>query len=703
MLDSPLPCTACGTANPAQALFCFTCGQPLQASATASNTLTGLLTEDHLLKQRYCILTQIGAGGFGAVYKAADTQFGNRLVAIKEMSQRSLTPQEVAEATEAFKREVLMLADLRHPNLPRIYDHFNDGGRWYLVMDFIEGQTLEEYLNSQPRGHLPPEEVLDIGIQLCNVLGYLHTRQPPIIFRDLKPANIMRTPGQHLYLIDFGIARHFKPGQVKDTMPLGSPGYAAPEQYGKMQTTPRADIYSLGVTLHQLLTGNDPTRTPFLLAPLQLHATPTLSGLEILIKQMLELDEMKRPANTAVIKQALQHIAAQQSAKRVWSLPPEETSAYYQPLIAPREVTSSRQRQIFEGQQPHEPKFKRGPSRRALLLGGLAGLGLVGGATTLWQLLAQRQSTPATPLPPRVTALQPGRVMIYRGHTDGVASIAWSPNGKSIASASFDKTVQVWEADSGRKILTYRHHTNAVWDVAWSPDGKQIASGAMDKTVQQWNAVSGSRIFTYNTSPTAPGDMAWSPDGKYLAVAAFVQIGQGIVQIWDVATHRMVNFYPSPYPYSIAWSPDSKRIAIGTAEANIRIWNVSTGDTPAILTGHTGWLTGVAWSPDGKYLASSSEDGSVRIWEAETGKNVFIFARHGEYGKMNTAAWSPDSLRIVSGSNNATAQVWDALTGHNLYVYGGHSNIVSSAGWSSNGKLIATGSYDHTVQVWQAP
>lgn len=702
MLNSPLPCIACGTVNPAQALFCFTCGQPLHASATASNTLTGLLTADHLLKQRYRILTQIGAGGFGAVYKAADTQFGTRLVAIKEMSQRSLTPQEVAEATAAFKREALLLADLRHPNLPRIYDHFTDGGRWYLVMDFIEGQTLEEYLKSQLQGCLPPEEVLDIGTQLCNVLGYLHTRQPAIIFRDLKPANIMRTPDQHLYLIDFGIARHFKPGQVKDTMPLGSPGYAAPEQYGKLQTTPRADIYSLGVTLHQLLTGDDPTRSPFLLAPIQLHGTHTLARLETLVKQMLELDETKRPADMAVIKQTLQHIAAQQSAKQVWGLPAQETSPSYQPLTAPQGATSSRQRLLLESQQPLDPKSRRGPSRRALLLGGLAGLGLVGGATTLWQLLAQRQSTPATPLPTAVPALRPNTVMIYRGHTGQINDVAWGPDGKSLASASADKTVQVWEAESGRKIVTYRH-TEVVLDVAWSPDGKQIASGAADDTVQQWSAVSGSRIFTYDTNPIA---LAWSPDGKYLAVADyadFAQTGQGIVQVWDIVTHRMVTSYPGPLPYSITWSPDSKRIAIGTIGATIQIWDVSTGDTPAILTGHTGWLTGVAWSPDGTYLASSSVDGSVRIWEAKTGENVFIFARHFEYGWMNTAAWSPNSLRIVSGSNNATAQVWDALTGDHLYVYRGHSNIVSSAGWSSDGKLIATGSNDRTVQVWQAP
>src|SRR5256884_4759945 len=213
VLSSPFYCDSCGAANRSQAAFCFACGQPLHHSGgKQSRPTTGLLVHNHLLKQRYRILQQVGKGGFGAVYKAADLQFGNRLVAIKEMSQNSLSAQELAEATTAFNREALLLASLTHPNLPRIYEQFTDVGRWYLVMDFIEGQTLEARLDQasnamgQPQG-LPLQTVLGIGIQLCTLLDYLHTRQPPIIFRDLKPANVMLTSHEHVYLIDFGIAR----------------------------------------------------------------------------------------------------------------------------------------------------------------------------------------------------------------------------------------------------------------------------------------------------------------------------------------------------------------------------------------------------------------------------------------------------------------------------------------------------------------
>src|SRR6266496_4111010 len=271
-----------------------------------------------LLRNRYFILSEFGAGGFGWVYKARDIQSGDRLVAIKEVRLLGLHPKAMLEATTAFQREASVLSQLDHPNLPRLYEHFQNPGHWYLVMDFIAGETLEQYQSKPPNRHLLLSEVLDIGLQLCIVLDYLHSQQPPIVFRDLKPANIMRTPTGQLYLIDFGIARYFKPGQAKDTVALGSLGYAAPEQYGRVQTTPRADIYSLGAVLHQLLTGKDPSEAPLRFTPLRgKHASRrsdpgglTSSMVDVmmdrlgkLINSMLELDMNKRPASVTLIKQ----------------------------------------------------------------------------------------------------------------------------------------------------------------------------------------------------------------------------------------------------------------------------------------------------------------------------------------------------------------------------------------------------------------
>src|SRR5258706_414757 len=176
-------------------------------------------------------------------------------------------------------------------------------------------------------------KVFDIGIQLCTVLGYFHTPQPSIIFRDLKPANILLTPHGQIYLIDFGIARHFKPGQSRDTIAFGSPGYAPPEQYGKTQTTPRADIYALGATLHQLLTGDDPTQTPFRFAPLQLRSQTTPVGLDTLIMRMLEIDENRRPASMHAIKLELQRFAAQRTTRQVGILQPGTMYVYASPLV----------------------------------------------------------------------------------------------------------------------------------------------------------------------------------------------------------------------------------------------------------------------------------------------------------------------------------------------------------------------------------
>src|SRR6266446_387301 len=264
--------------------------------------MNGSLQPGTLLARRYRILAQIGVGGFGTVYKARDRRQHGKLVAIKEINMAALSAQEKIEVTDSFNREITLLSRLEHKHLPHIHNQYTDPEHWYIVMDYIEGQTLEELLARSPKGRLSLNQVAKIGIALCDVLAHLHNQSPSIIYRDVKPSNIMLTPWGRLYLIDFGIARRYQPGQPRDTGPLGSPGYAAPEQYGRMQTTVQTDIYGLGVTLQTLLTGKE---------PLEIRQQGIPTGVRIpwklqaLISQMMDPDPSRRPRGMAEVKRAL--------------------------------------------------------------------------------------------------------------------------------------------------------------------------------------------------------------------------------------------------------------------------------------------------------------------------------------------------------------------------------------------------------------
>lgn len=277
---------------------------------------TGKLAPQSLLHQRYLIVGQAGRGGMSAVYEAVDTQFGNHRVAIKEMSQGKLNDYELTEATTRFQQEAELLGSLHHPNLPTIYDGFSEDGRSYLVMEYIDGKTLLQMLKDSGGRPLPVAHVLDYAIQLCNILMYLHSQNPPIIFRDLKPTNVMVKGNGHVMLIDFGIARLFKEGQAQDTVFLGSPGYASPEQHGTSQTNPRSDLYSLGATLHCCLTGRDPFHAAdrFAFPPVQLMNPSVPVELDQLIQRMVSLDEEQRPNSALEVRQELLKIKQKYSA-----------------------------------------------------------------------------------------------------------------------------------------------------------------------------------------------------------------------------------------------------------------------------------------------------------------------------------------------------------------------------------------------------
>lgn len=256
---------------------------------------------------RYQVVRLVGQGGMSNLYLAHDRKYSNATVVIKEMTASYSDPKEQQMAVDLFHREAKLLASLNHRHIPKVYDYFQFAGKYYLSMEYIDGVDLAVKLEEQ-KSFLPEAQVLDWGRQIATVLFYLHKHEPPIVFRDVKPSNIMIS-SNGVKLIDFGIARHFDQAKKGDTMRIGSPGYAPPEQYAA-QTDPRSDIYALGVTLHHALTGRDPTatNTPFLVPPAR-DINPALSeAAAAMLARATQLDPSDRYQSALDMKKDIQAI-----------------------------------------------------------------------------------------------------------------------------------------------------------------------------------------------------------------------------------------------------------------------------------------------------------------------------------------------------------------------------------------------------------
>jgi serine/threonine-protein kinase len=268
--------------------------------------VTGNLPTGTVLKRHYRILRKVAQGGMGAVYESTDIELpiGNRW-AIKEISPAALPPGERTQAVADFRREAQMLARLEHNNLVKVVETFEELGKHFLVMEFVPGRTLLNVLDLAG-GPLPEERVLTWARQVIDVIHYLHTQDPPIIYRDLKPANVMLVEGtERIKLIDFGIARLHKVGKTSDTEAFGTAGYAPPEQYGKGQTDQRSDIYAFAATMHHLLTNRDPSLNPFNWLSIRRYNPGVSVRLDTALMQALNLDPQKRFQSVEAFAQAL--------------------------------------------------------------------------------------------------------------------------------------------------------------------------------------------------------------------------------------------------------------------------------------------------------------------------------------------------------------------------------------------------------------
>jgi outer membrane protein assembly factor BamB len=278
--------------------------QQLRAKA---GTEQGTLEPGFTLQGRYLILGILGVGGMGSVYQARDQHFPNvtKLVAVKEMINLAPDPVLRDMIVRNFEREANILATLNHPSIPEIYDYFTDNDRSYLILEFINGKDLESVL-TEASGFLPEGDVIEWTVQLCDVLSYLHEHKPqPIVFRDMKPSNVMLDHHGHIRLIDFGIAKGFQAGQ-KGTM-IGTEGYSPPEQY-RGEASPSGDIYALGATLHHLLTKQDPRLEPpfsFTERPIRKANPAVTPELEAVVNTALAYNNSDRFPSARVMKEAL--------------------------------------------------------------------------------------------------------------------------------------------------------------------------------------------------------------------------------------------------------------------------------------------------------------------------------------------------------------------------------------------------------------
>ena len=319
-------CPDCGRENPLDARICPECGASLEKGKTREFTL---------LDNRYEILEVIKSGAMGCVYRALDSRLGN-IVAVKKMLSFHGSNSERQYAEKRFMEEAKLLSNLHHSGLPKVSDFFitNDpetGDKaHYLVMTFVNGIDLETMMENRSKDSLPFQEVKEYFEQILEILQYLHSQTPPVIYRDMKPSNVM-VEKDRVFLVDFGIARIFQ-GERQGTM-IGTPGYASPEQY-KGFTDQKSDLYSLGVVIHYLLTGvdpGDPANPPFQFKPIRNYNRNVPEAFDKLIMSMLEVVPENRPQSAGEVLDKIGKSEKKQKSSAITPLTTSPGSSGYSP------------------------------------------------------------------------------------------------------------------------------------------------------------------------------------------------------------------------------------------------------------------------------------------------------------------------------------------------------------------------------------
>jgi WD40 repeat protein len=666
------------------------------------------------IEGRFTLIRQLGEGGMGQVWLAEQTAPVRRLVALKLIRAGMYD-----EATALrFQAERQSLAMMDHPCIAKVFEAGSTSqGQPYFVMEYVPGLPITGYCDGKRFGI---RQRLELFVQVCEGVQHAHQKAVIHRDLKPANILVVEVDGKPVpRIIDFGLARPIMVKTLDQSLSvqlgqlLGTPGYMSPEQLDPRikDVDTRTDVYSLGVTLYVLLSGWCPfeisgTSSPEEWLRQQREAEPIRPSARLSAARdtATEIAAARGTESKALIHQlrgdldSITMKALERERDRRYGTV-SELAADLKRLLNHEPVTARPASALYRTR-----KFVRRHRAAAAIGGTVSALAIAASAAGLIAMRKQQeaeyQATQALQAQSRLlteaaaqhlkdwdvsgaqgiilevlrnpkfaTSRTPQTISIFQkiraadsqlavlsGHAGWVYSVAPSPDGARIVTASLDQTARIWDARTGLQLTVLSGHGGSVFSATYSPDGSQIATASLDKTARLWDAHTGSPLAT-------------------------------------LAGH-------SERVYSAAYSPDGTRLVTASADRTARIWDARTGLSLAVLTGHNDYVRSAVYSPNGRYIVTASFDKTAVIWDARTGTRVSVLAGHGD--RVYSAAYSPDGTRILTASADGTARIWDARTGLQVVTLTGHHDSVFSASYSSDGRRIVTASFDQTARTWDA-